>query len=202
MAQSFNEEKHPKDWFASDIIFNSIYPEHIRDVAEKHWTPLEVAKKAAAFLAVSLKEKVLDIGSGSGKFCLTAAHYHPLVNFFGIEQRPELVNLCNRLKEQLDLRNVSFISDNITHVDFQNFDHFYFYNSFYENITEAIKIDDTIEYSEELYDYYNRYLYKQLKQKPAGTRLVTYHSFGNEIPSSYQIVQTDYDEYLKYWIKL
>jgi SAM-dependent methyltransferase len=191
-----------KDWFADDLNFNTLYPLPIRSVAEKHWTPIEVAMKAAAFLAISPEEKVLDIGSGSGKFCLTAAHFHPLINFYGIEQRPDLVNLCNNLKEKLKLTNVSFICDNIINLEFKNYDHFYFYNSFYENIEGTQKIDYNVAYSERLYDAYNRYLYRQLKRKPSGTRLVTYHSFGSEIPKEYEVVQTAYEDYLKFWIKV
>lgn len=191
-----------KDWFSDDLIFNTLYPLPVRAVAEKHWTPLAVAEKAAAFLAVSVDEKVLDIGSGSGKFCLTAAHQHPQTDFYGVEQRSDLVALCNDLKEKLRLKNVSFICDNIINVDFKDYDHFYFYNSFYENIEGTQKIDYNVAYSERLYDAYNRYLYKQLNKKPSGTRLVTYHSFGSEIPKGYEVVQTAYEDYLKFWIKV
>ncbi|HXR84559.1 MAG TPA: class I SAM-dependent methyltransferase [Hanamia sp.] len=191
-----------KNWFASDKVFNSLYPKPIQEVAEKHWTPLAVAEKAAAFLAASADAKILDIGSGSGKFCLTAAHFHPLNMFYGVEQRAGLVALSNELAQKLELENVAFICDNITNIDFENYDNFYFYNSFYENITGTQKIDFSITYSEELYNYYNRYLFKQLARKPAGTRLVTYHSFGSEIPSDYEIVHTDYAEFLKFWIKV
>ena len=200
--ESQNEKKQSKDWFASDPIFNSLYPAPIQLVAEKHWTPLAVAVKAAAFLAISPAVKILDIGSGSGKFCLTAAHYHPDNNFYGIEQRSSLVALCNDLKEQLGLKNVSFICDNIINEDLEDYDHFYFYNSFYENIDGTQKIDYTVQYSDKLYDRYNRYLHSQLKKKPAGTRLVTYHSFGIEIPKDYEVVDTDFNDYLKFWIKV
>jgi SAM-dependent methyltransferase len=196
------KNKAMKNWFASDRVFNSLYPEPIQEVAEKHWTPLAVAEKAAAFLAASPDAKVLDIGSGSGKFCLTAAHFHPLSLFYGIEQRANLVALCTDLAEKLKLQNVFFICDNITNIDFAAYDSFYFYNSFYENITGTQKIDFNVKYSEELYNYYNRYLFKQLAKKTAGTRLVTYHSFGSEIPSEYEVVHTDYNEFLKFWVKV
>ena len=62
------------------------------------------------------------------------------------------------------------MNGNFTQVDFRKFDHFYFYNAFYENIAGTDKIDNSIDYSGELYNYYNRYLFKQLEQKPAGTR--------------------------------
>jgi SAM-dependent methyltransferase len=191
-----------KNWFDSDKIFNSLYPKPIQEVAEKHWTQLEVARKSAAFLAISPDVKVLDIGSGSGKFCLTAAHYHPQTFFYGIEQRANLVELSTELAQKLQLANVSFICDNVTNLDLENFDHFYFYNSFYENVAGTQKIDSSIKYSDELYNYYNRYLYKQLNKKSPGTRLVTYHSFGIETPPNYEIVHTDYNEFLKFWIKI
>ena len=151
-----------KNWFASDKVFNSLYPKPIQEVAEKHWTPIAVAEKAAAFLAASPDAKVLDIGSGSGKFCLTAAHNHPLSLFYGIEQRAGLVAISSELAEKLKLQNVFFICDNITNIDFEDYDNFYFYNSFYENITGTQKIDFNVKYSDELYNYYNRYLFKQL----------------------------------------
>jgi len=191
-----------KNWFASDLNFNSLYPKPIQDAAEKHWTRIEVAKKASAFLAISAEEKVLDIGSGAGKFCLVAAHEHPLINFYGVEQRQNLVDLSTELAEKLALHNVVFYCDNICNIDFEKYDHFYFYNSFYENMPGTQKIDLSIKYSEDLYDFYNRYLYKQLKKKPAGTRLVTYHSFGREIPPGYEVVHTDYNEFLKFWMKV
>lgn len=191
-----------KNWFASDLIFNSLYPKPIQEVAEKHWTPINVAKKAAAFLAASEGTKVLDIGSGCGKFCLVAANDHPLTNFYGVEQRQNLVDLSTELGKELQLENAFFICENICNIDFEKYDHFYFYNSFYENVPGTQKIDSSIKYSEELYNYYNRYLYRQLKKKPKGTRLVTYHSFGSEIPNGYEVVNTDYNEFLKFWIKV
>ncbi|MEO6836874.1 MAG: methyltransferase domain-containing protein [Ginsengibacter sp.] len=191
-----------KNWFGSDRKFNSLYPKPIQEVAEKHWTPLEVAKKAAKFLAISPDVKVLDIGSGAGKFCLTAGYHYPLTLFYGIEQRANLVKLSEEMANFLELRNIFFICDNITNIDFDKYDHFYFYNSFYENIQGTQKIDSSVPYSQELYNYYNRYLLKQLNKKVAGTRLVTYHSFGIEIPAGYEVVHTDYNEYLKFWIKV
>lgn len=191
-----------KNWFASDLKFNSLYPELIQEAAEKHWTRIEVAKKAAAFLAPSDEVKVLDIGSGAGKFCLVAAHEHPLTNFYGVEQRQNLVDISNDLAKEFQLNNAFFICDNICNINFKKYDHFYFYNSFYENVPGTQKIDYSIKYSEDLYNFYNRYLYKQLDKKKPGTRLVTYHSFGSEIPAGYEVVHTDYSEFLKFWIKV
>lgn len=191
-----------KNWFASDEVFNSLYPDHIREVAARHWTPLEVAKKASDFLATHAGVKVLDIGSGSGKFCFIAGHFHPEIQLSGIEQREDLVQLCDELKKQLGIKNAQFFHQNISDTDIDPYDHFYFYNAFYENLPGTQKIDYDVFYSEKLYDYYNLCLYKQLNKKPAGTRLVTYHSLGNEVPPGYEVVNTDYADFLKFWVKV
>ena len=191
-----------KNWFASDLRFNSLYPEAIQEAAEKHWTRIEVAKKAAAFLGAEKGARVLDIGSGAGKFCLAAAYYKPDAFFYGVEQRKSLVDHAETARIMLGLENASFIHGNFTQLDFRDYDHFYFYNSFYENLVGTDKIDDSIDYSGELYNYYNRYLYKQLDQKPAGTRLVTYHSLEDEVPANYHVVQAEMDNLLKFWIKI
>lgn len=195
-------EHTTKDYFKSDEVFNSLFPDHINEVAARHWTPMEVAIKSSAFLATHPGARVLDIGSGSGKFCFIAAHLHPLVQFNGIEQREDLVDLCNELKRKLNIENVEFFHGNISEADLEGYDHFYFYNSFYENLPGTQKIDHNVFYSEKLYDYYNLYLYKQLMKRPSGTRLVTYHSLGNEVPPGYEVVSTDHAEFLKFWVKI
>ena len=189
-------------WFSSDSHFNKIYPPSIQLLAPRHWTPLVVARKAAHFLAAENGVRILDIGSGVGKFCLTAANYKPNASFTGVEQRKSLINHAETAKEILRLENVSFINGNFTQIDFSNYDHFYFYNSFYENLACTDKIDNSIDYSGELYNYYNRYLFKRLEQKPAGTRLATFHSLEDEMPPDYHVVGVEMDNLLKFWIKI
>lgn len=188
--------------FSSDLQFNQLYPSFIRDLAARHWTPLTVARKAANFLAAEKNVHILDIGSGVGKFCLGAAHFKPNAFYYGVEQRSNLIGYAERAKEKLGMENVTFLHGNFTQLDFTNYDHFYFYNSFYENLACTNKIDDSIEYSGELYHYYNRYLYKQLEKLPAGTRLATFHSLEDEIPACYHLVGEEMDHLLKFWIKI
>jgi SAM-dependent methyltransferase len=190
------------DWFSSDIEFNRLYPLSVQNLAKKHWTPLHIASKAAHFLAAENNVTILDIGSGVGKFCLAAAYYKPGAFFFGVEQRKSLIAHAEAAKEILHSDNTSFIYGNFTQIDFRQYDHFYFYNAFYENLVGTDKIDNSIVYSGELFNYYNRYLYKQLEQKPAGTRVATYHSMEDEIPQGYQVVGSEMDNLLKFWIKI
>ncbi len=186
--------------FHNDAAFDWIYPEHFQLMSYKQFTPLAVARKAAAFLAEP-NARVLDIGSGVGKFCLTAAHYYPETFFHGIEQRHELVYFAEEAKRYTRLNNAWFTHGNLTRVNFKEFDHFYFYNSFYENLDPDNRIDDTIETSFSLYTYYTQYLFSALNEKPSGTRLVTFHSTEDEIPPGYCLVDVSYDTLLKMWIK-
>jgi hypothetical protein len=186
-------------WFISDNHFNHLYPLTVQALARRHWTPLYAARRAVKYLASHPGTRILDIGSGAGKFCLAAAYYRPHSFYYGIEQRKWLVSDAETARQILGSENVSFIHGNFTLIDFQQFDHFYFYNSFYENLTSTDKIDFDIKYSDELYDYYSCALRKKLEQKPAGTKLVTFHSIEDEIPSGF--VQVDSDDQLKFWIK-
>ncbi|MDN5288384.1 MAG: putative methyltransferase [Mucilaginibacter sp.] len=186
--------------FSDDTEFDWLCPKHFQLLSLKHFTPLSIARKAAEFLSIP-NTRVLDIGSGAGKFCLTAGYHFRETFFYGVEQRHELHHLAENIKRYTDLPNVNFIYGNVTQINFKEFDHFYFYNSFYENIDQINKIDDTIELSEGLYNYYTQYLYMALSAKPSGTRLVTFHSLEQEIPPDYRLADVSYDTLMKMWIK-
>jgi hypothetical protein len=188
-------------WFSSDWQFNQLYPVDIQLLARMHWTPLDVARLCSNFLVSGNEVRILDVGSGVGKFCLASAFYNPEASFYGIEQRQNLTTIARSAKDTLRLKNAHFIHGNFTQVDFRNYDNFYFFNAFYENVSSNAVIDDTIDYSVELFNYYTRYLHKQLDQKPVGTRVATYHSLGDEIPGNYHLVGNGLDDLLKFWIK-
>jgi hypothetical protein len=186
--------------FQHDSAFDWLYPEHIEAKSRRHWTPLAIAQRAAGFLAEP-GARLLDIGSGVGKFCLAGAYHYPETFFYGVEQRHELILYAEDAKNQVQLPNAHFIYANMTQVKFVEFDHFYFYNSFYENIDPEDPIDDTIATSYSLYTYYTRYLFNELDKKPVGTRLVTFHTANDEVPPSYRLADMDYNALLKMWIK-
>jgi hypothetical protein len=192
-----NENK----WFETDAQFHGLYPHSIRNLAVRHWTPLHVTQRVVRYLTPAGNDKILDVGSGVGKFCLAAAHLVPAAFFFGIEQRHDLVMHAEAARKALGLSNARLIHGNFTQLDFRLFDHFYFYNSFYENLIDTDKIDDAIDYSVELYNYYNRQLYIKLKEMPSRTRVVTFHSLGEEMPPGFHLVEAQLDGLLKFWIK-
>jgi hypothetical protein len=188
-------------WFLSDARLHYVYPEAIQSLASKHWTPLGITKMVAEFW-LHPGVKVLDIGSGIGKFCLTGAYYKPSAFFYGVEQRKSLVAHAETARTILGLQNVEFINRNFSQLDFTQYDHFYFYNSFYENLVDTEKIDESISYSGELYNLYNRFLYKKLDEMRPGTRLATFHCLEDKIPASYYLVETKVDCLLKFWLKI
>ena len=188
-------------WFSSDYRFHALYPPFLRPLSKNHWTPLEVACKAATFLAAEKGTRILDIGSGMGKFCLAGAFYCPDAVYFGIEQRKDLTEYAESARRLLRLNNVSFIHGNITELDFSQYDHFYFYNSFYENIAPMGKIDEKIPYSVERYNRYQYYMNRQLAKKPSGTRVATYYGRDDQMPRGFHVGGSEMNDLLKYWVK-
>jgi len=184
-----------------DNDFNAIYPAKIELLARKHWSSVSACRLASEFLVDKPGTKVLDIGSGAGKFCLIGAA-NTKGHFTGVEQRGDLVHLCNRLSESYQIHNVNFIHANITSINFTDYNAFYFYNSFYENIDVLNSIDDTVRLDPQLYHKYSRHLVEQLASLPIGTRLVTLCSPLNIIPQSYRLQDTDPSGLLKFWEKV
>jgi hypothetical protein len=185
----------------TDHLLNSLYPASIQALAKHHWTPLPVAREATRFLTETGNRVILDIGSGVGKFCLAGASYSPGSYYFGVEQRKALVDHAENAKRQLGVNNAIFLHANFTQLDLGRFEHFYFYNAFYENLAGTDKIDDDIDYSRELYLYYSRYLLKELQHTPAGTRLCTLCSSEDEVPPEFVQVGARFNEHLKFWVK-
>lgn len=196
-----NEITASPTWYVNDAAFDWLYPQRIQQLSRRHWTPVEVARKAARFLATGLGDRILDVGSGVGKFCLIGGHHYPESTFYGIEQRKELHNFARSAQRLTGVENVQFIHGNVTQIDFDDFDHFYFYNAFFENLAEDGHIDQDTEYSASLYHYYCRQMFQGLAHKPGGTRVVTFHSLEDEIPPTYQLVDASVDFLLKMWVK-
>jgi SAM-dependent methyltransferase len=189
-------------WFSTDTQLHHLYPESIQLLARRHWTPLCITQMVVNFLTPQEGVKVLDIGSGVGKFCLAGAYYKPSASFFGVEQRKDLVTHAETARNILGLPNAHFLHKNFTQLDFKAYDHFYFFNSFYEHLAGTDKIDNNITYSNKLYNYYNRCLYKKLEEMPSGTRLVTYHVLDEDMAPGFHLIESQVSNLLKFWIRI
>lgn len=186
--------------FDSDEGFDAILPLKIKRLSTTHWTPVDVAKRVAHFLVGHENTKVLDIGSGVGKFCLTAATVSS-GHFTGVEQREALVKLSRKLAHRFHIDRAEFIQANILSIDFRAYDAFYFFNSFEENLNLTDRIDDDVQYNPSRYKAYSRYLFEQFEVLPQGTRIATYCSPSSIIPEHYVMLGSDIKGKLKFWEK-
>jgi SAM-dependent methyltransferase len=185
----------------TDEDFNRIYPHDIRVLSSKHWSPVAVAKAASEFLIDRPGARILDVGSGAGKFCMVGAA-HTKGHFTGVEQRQHLVELSEKISILHGLRRVKYLHANITDIDFRDYTAFYFYNSFYENVNPVNKIDDTVQLDVQLYDSYSVYMVEQLSSLPSGTRFASYYTPSTVVPRSYRLVDSLYDGLLNFWEKI
>ncbi|MBN3519086.1 methyltransferase domain-containing protein [Algoriphagus lutimaris] len=183
----------------SDEEFDSHYPLKIRKVSGTQWTPISVVKKAIAYLGVD-EQSILDIGSGAGKFCLIAG---ALVNskIIGIEKKESLVKLSQKLMVEFGLKNVSFIHGDIKELDFSQFDHFYFFNAFEENVNLNDRLDRDLTIDPEYHQIMIDWLNQKFDEAPKGTKIVTYCGDCREIPDSYSLVKSSNRGKLRFWVK-
>lgn len=193
--------KIPNDIFSSDTAFDSLYSLRAQQLSSIHWTPIEIAKRAAAHLTGGPGKNILDIGSGVGKFCIIAAHNFPDHIFYGVEQRKALIDEAIIAQNATNTLNAKFIHANFNELDPDLYDHFYFYNSFSENVVHEQPIDNLVHTSEAIYNEYLSLFYQLLEDKPSGTRLAAFHCPEGYVPSSYQRVRYHTGEMLSLWIK-
>jgi len=184
-----------------DDEFDKIYPSDIRLLSQRHFTPIEVAKKAAVWLNdFEEPRKILDVGCGVGKFCFVAGSLTQH-NFTGVDYREKYIHLCKRINKNFGLKNINFLHQNILDVNFKDFNAFYFFNSFLEQIDETAKLDQDYETSPLLYNIYENHLRNQFLSMPAGTAIITYHALSTQIPQNYQLVKSCFGGLLKLWNK-
>lgn len=193
--EQLRQKKYP-----SDLAFDGIYPKSYQEHSARHFTPVGIAIKAAKLLVDSAEDKVLDVGSGVGKFCCIGASVTN-AQFYGVEKRKKLTNLSNKIKRVYKLKNAHFINSDFTELDFSQFSGIYFFNSFHEQMDETCILDETSKVSLKEYRQYHQALMQKLEECRSGTRLVTYYTFKNKIPSSYRFIDANETGLLKFYIK-
>jgi len=184
-----------------DASFDEIFKKKYTKISKVHWTPIEVVKIATNWLATSSDTKILDIGSGVGKFCVVGALISD-AHFYGVEIRTSLVNETNRLKKKLNLEKIQVLNENVININFEAFDSFYYFNPFCEQITDYDLIDDTITRSVREYESYEKHVFNQLEKSKIGARLVTYFSSNFSPPISFRIKDMMFDGELVFWEKM
>lgn len=186
---SLHSRRLVSDHELDDALFPPAYGGAISTV---HWTPLAVSLHAASLLAEGGSRRILDIGAGVGKFCILGALSTPAA-FVGVEQRASLVEAARTAAARIGASRASFVHADALDVDFTEFDGFYLYNPFYEQIAlDGIQIDETIEPSYERYRRYVAATTEKLREMRLGTRVVTYNGLGGDMPAEYQHVRVEH----------
>ncbi len=188
----------------SDRIFDQLFPEPVRRVSSRFWTPVNVARKAAKILAAN-PGPVLDVGAGVGKFCIVGA-LSTDAEFHGLEHRPELVDIANGVIAALGLsERAKVFCGTLDDVQWGQYRSFYFCNPFEENIfPEHRRYDDCVELSKTRFEADTARVERELDMAPVGTRIVTFHGLGARVPATYRqcIEETRGNPLLHAWIKV
>lgn len=183
-----------------DVAFDHALKKSVQGHSYVHWTPIEVIRTAVDWLGTESTNRILDIGSGVGKFCLIGA-MNSRAQFTGVETRKKLVDQANSLKKELKLTTVDFIHSDIRQIDFSQFSSFYFYNPFCEHIALSGSIDDQISFDEDTYYMYQAFVEEKLKNMPRGTKVVSYCSPDLDISMEFDLHDMYFDGLLQLWIR-
>jgi SAM-dependent methyltransferase len=176
----------------SDPQFDAFLPAELRPVSRKHWTQLCVAARVAEWLVELELRSVVDIGSGSGKFCVATA-LASSARFIGIEQRPQLVAAARALAERFGVHDrVQFVRGTFPDTAAPPADAYYVYNPFGENRLDWREwLDDDVELSDERYRRDVASVGELLRRAPLGTCLIAYNGFGGRMPAGYRRIRSD-----------
>jgi SAM-dependent methyltransferase len=163
--------------WTSDAAFDSLLPAWIRHLSSLHWTPVTVARRAAAWLVEGGARRVLDVGAGPGKMCVVGA-LATAATWTGVERERALVDAAAETARTLGVgHRARFVHGDALGLDWATFDAFYFYNPF-ELVHEAR--DRLIAGVEE-----------RLSSAAPGVRVMTFHGFGGQMPANYRLATHD-----------
>jgi SAM-dependent methyltransferase len=171
-----------------DPDFDDIYPTEIRALSAMFWTPVSIARRATELLVDSHSARVLDVGSGVGKFCVVGAAVTGAA-FVGVEHRARLVQVARTSAHHLGVAGASFLHGPFDGLDITTFDAVYLFNPFDESPGgDETRIDNTVDLSPVrlLADITRAETF--LGRACAGTRVVTYCGFGGYMPTTYRHV--------------
>lgn len=187
----------------TDDAFDSLLSQRASAHSPTFWTPVHVAQAAARLFREAGATRVLDVGSGVGKFCtilsLDSGH-----RVWGVERRGALVYESRLLAQQLEAE-VVIIEGALTDVDPRPFDGFYFFNPLAEHLAQpAFCFDVEIERSLEGHLREARCIEQWLNDAPVGTCFVTYNGLGGRIPTSFMARRTLqlHGNVMRLWVKV
>ncbi len=174
-----------------DSQFDEVYPVPVRSISSTFWTPVGVALRAAQLLVNTPGCRVLDVGSGVGKFCVIGA-LSTTGQFFGIEQREKLVGYARDAAVLMGASSATFTHGLLAAMNPERYDAFYFFNPFEDaGVSSLDRLDDCGERARRSFDDEVRTAQQFLHAAKPGARVVTYNGMGGAIPWSYDLVKHD-----------
>src|SRR5258708_18721865 len=92
----------------SDSDFDQVYPRAAREVSSAFWTPVSVALRVARLLVQGSPTRVLDVGSGVGKFCIVGAAATG-ASLVGVEHREHFVCTARETARLVGVSSARFV---------------------------------------------------------------------------------------------
>jgi len=169
-----------------DRELDAVFPETAQVLSRIHWTPVRVVRRTCQFLIPRPGTRVLDVGSGVGKFCLVGSLLSA-GEFTGIEQRAEFVRLARQIGQHYRISRAAFFHGNARDLDWAAYDAIYLYNPYCEARYPQRQIDLDIPAGPAVFREYVRMTRAQLRRCQIGTRVALYHGFGGRMPESYEL---------------
>jgi SAM-dependent methyltransferase len=187
----------------SDEKFDRLLSTRPQSRSGRFWSCVEAAQTAAQFFREAGAQRILDVGSGVGKFCSIASLTLGR-RVWGVERRSELVTESRELSRRLTA-DVVIAEGTLEGVDASAFDGFYCFNPFAEYVADHDdeRYDASFPQSFALYVSDARRIERWLRAAPVGTAMVTYNGLGGRIPSSYSVRRATFvrDDAMRLWVK-
>ena len=192
-----------KDFYMTnaDLEFDKALSSEMQNHSKFHWTPISVIEQAMQWFEADENTRILDVGSGIGKFCIVGSRLSK-AQFTGVEKRQNLVDEANKLKSLNNTTNVDFVCSDIVDIDFKDFNAVYYYNPFCEQLALSDWIDKEIELNEEQFYEYQKYVVDQLKKMPINSKVVTFHSSELDISEHFIVEDIQFGGQLILWRRI
>ncbi len=144
--------------------------------------------RACALLAPTSTQRVLDVGSGVGKLCLVGAAT-TRATWTGAELDVDMIREAREAARQMGLDDrATFLHQDATQLDWTAYDAIYFFNPFAEGFVKRY-LDITAR-MQRFFLTLERARRRLLTTRP-GTRIVTYHGIGGEMPDGFTLLHRE-----------
>jgi SAM-dependent methyltransferase len=177
-----------------DRFFDRFLPDDLRALSSDQWTPLEVVSAAASWLREAGVQRVVDIGSGPGKFCVAAALASGC-ELLGLEQNPRLVSVASSLARLFGVQGrARFVHGKLGDGELPPADAYYLYNPFAQHLFAPG--DDLLRGGQPDYERYREDVVSAqdaLRRAPTGTIVLSYNGFGGIMPGSYEMCRVSHE---------